>query len=106
MVQVNQDGLKLNGTHQLLVYAIYVNILGRSIHTTEKNTYALVIASTETGLEMMIKLRTQSCLQIRMLDEVAVQRMIIVLLKGSMSSNICKQPSQIKILLRKKLRAE
>jgi len=28
MVQVNQDGLKLNGTHQLLVYAYYVIILG------------------------------------------------------------------------------
>jgi len=31
-VQVNQDGLKLNGTHQLQVYTA-VNILGRSIHT-------------------------------------------------------------------------
>ena len=29
-VQVNQDGFKLNGTHQLLAYADDVNILGRS----------------------------------------------------------------------------
>jgi hypothetical protein len=32
-VQVNQDGLKLNGTHQLLAYADDVNILGGSVHT-------------------------------------------------------------------------
>ena len=34
--QVNQDGLKLNGTHQILVYADDVNILGTSVHTTRK----------------------------------------------------------------------
>jgi len=30
-VQVNQDGLKLKGTHHLLVHADDANILGRSI---------------------------------------------------------------------------
>jgi hypothetical protein len=44
--------LKLNGTHQLLVYADDVNILGGSIHTVRKNTEALAIASKEIGLEV------------------------------------------------------
>jgi len=35
-VQVSQEGLILNGTHQLLVYADDVNILGRSIHSIRK----------------------------------------------------------------------
>jgi hypothetical protein len=35
-VQVNQDGLILNGTHQVLVYPDDVNILSRSIHTIKK----------------------------------------------------------------------
>jgi hypothetical protein len=38
----NQDGLKLNGTDQLLVYADDVNILGGSAHTVKENTDALV----------------------------------------------------------------
>jgi len=50
-VQVNHDGLKLNGTHQLLVYADDVNILKGSVHAIQKNTEALV-ASKETGLEV------------------------------------------------------
>ena len=36
-IQVNQIGLKLNGTHQRLFYAD-VNILGKSIYTIQKNT--------------------------------------------------------------------
>jgi len=51
-VQVNQDGLKLNGKHQLLVYADKVNILGGNVHTIRKNTEALVVLSKETGLEV------------------------------------------------------
>jgi hypothetical protein len=46
-VQVIQDGLKLSGTHQLLVYADDVNILGGSVHTTKENAEALVVASKE-----------------------------------------------------------
>ena len=42
--QVNQNGLKLNGTHQLLVYA-NVNILGGSVHTIKENTESLVDAN-------------------------------------------------------------
>jgi hypothetical protein len=36
-VEVNQDGLKLNGTHHLLAYADDVNILGESVHTIKEN---------------------------------------------------------------------
>ena len=43
-VQVNQDGLKLTGTHQLLVYADNVNILGGSEHTMKDNGEALIVA--------------------------------------------------------------
>jgi hypothetical protein len=35
-VKTNQEGLKLNGTQQHLVYAADVNILGGSIHTIRK----------------------------------------------------------------------
>jgi hypothetical protein len=49
-VQVNQDVLKLNGTHQLLVYADDVNILGGSVHTVKENAKALGVANKETGL--------------------------------------------------------
>ena len=50
-VQVNHDGLKLNGTHQLLAHADDVNILGGSIHAVKENAEALVIvAAKEIGL--------------------------------------------------------
>ena len=48
-VQVNQDGLKLNGTHQLLAYADDVIILGGSILTVKKNVEALVAPVKEIG---------------------------------------------------------
>jgi len=51
-VQVNRDGLKLNGTHQLLAYADDVHILGGSIQTLMENAEALVAATREIGLEV------------------------------------------------------
>jgi len=51
-VQVNQDGLKLNGTHQLLIYTDDVNILGGSVDTVKKNAESLVAATKEIGLEV------------------------------------------------------
>ena len=44
-IQVKEEGLKLIGTHQVVVHAEYVNILGRSIHNIKNNTNALVVAS-------------------------------------------------------------
>jgi hypothetical protein len=51
-VQVIQDGLKLNDTYQLLVYADDVNILGGSVHAHKKNAEALVVDSKESGLDV------------------------------------------------------
>jgi hypothetical protein len=49
-VQVNQEALNLNGTHQSIVYADDANMLGRSIHAI--NTAVLVVASQDIGLEV------------------------------------------------------
>jgi len=50
--QVNQDGFKLNGTHQNLAYADDVNIMVGSIHTLKENAEALVATTREIGLEV------------------------------------------------------
>jgi hypothetical protein len=53
-VQVNQDGLKLNGTFQLLVYSNDGNLLRGSVHTIKENKDALVVVSKVTGLEVNV----------------------------------------------------
>jgi hypothetical protein len=52
-VQVNQDGLTLNGMYQLLAYADDVNIFGGSLHTIKENAEALVVATKKIGLEKL-----------------------------------------------------
>jgi hypothetical protein len=49
-VQVNQDGLKLNGTHQLVVDPYDVIILGKSVHTIKKYTEACLSVLCVTSL--------------------------------------------------------
>jgi hypothetical protein len=45
-------GLKLNGTHQLLVYADDVNLLGDNIYNLKKHTETLIDAKKEVCLEV------------------------------------------------------
>jgi hypothetical protein len=45
-------GLKLNGTHQLLVYADDVKLLGDNIDTIKKNIETVTEAGKKVGLEV------------------------------------------------------
>jgi hypothetical protein len=51
-VQENQVSLEMNGTHQLLVYADNINLLGDSINIIKANTETLLQASSDVGLKI------------------------------------------------------
>jgi hypothetical protein len=51
-VQENQVGLKLNGIHELLVYADDIKILGDNIDAIKKSIETLTDRSKEVGLEI------------------------------------------------------
>jgi len=50
-MQFGTEGLKLRGTHQLLVYTDNVNLLGDNMNTVEK-TQVFLKANMEVGLEV------------------------------------------------------
>jgi hypothetical protein len=51
-VKENQEGLKVNGTHQFLAYADDVSIVEENIDTIQKNTKALLHGSKEVNHEV------------------------------------------------------
>jgi hypothetical protein len=54
-VQENQEGLKLNGTHQLFVHGDGVNIVVKNIDTIQKTQDSLLNDRKEVGLEVNSK---------------------------------------------------
>jgi hypothetical protein len=83
-VMVNQDGLTLNGSHQLLAYADDVNIFGGSLHTVMENAELLVVATKEIGLEVnadktkymvMSRDRNAGRGDSEMIDNISIKRM-------------------------------
>ena len=90
-VQATPGGLKLNGTHQLLVYADDVNILGGSVRSIKENTEALILASNEIGTDKTDKTKYTVMSRDKIAGRSHNMKLIIDPLKWWKSSNILEQ---------------
>jgi len=74
--------VQLHGTHQLLVFADDVSILGGNVYTVRNITGALVVTRKETGLEVNgEKTKSMVMSQDHMQDKITTQRQVINPLK-------------------------
>ena len=74
--------MQLHGTHQLLVFADDVSILGGNVYTVRNITGALVVTRKETGLEVNgEKTKSMVMPQDHMQDKITTQRQVINPLK-------------------------
>jgi len=103
-VQINQNALQLNGTHQLLVYADNVNMLGGSVRTLKKHRETFLVGSKEIGskgnadkTKYMVTSRDQNA---------GRNHNISFLRKDGRVQIFGNKLKKIKILFRKKLRAD
>jgi hypothetical protein len=67
-VQENQEGLILNGAHQLLAYADDVNIVGENIRYYTEKHKGLLYASKEVGMEVNPEETICYCQDVRIQD--------------------------------------
>jgi hypothetical protein len=51
----NQEGLKLNGTHQLMAYADDADLLGNNLHIAGNTPETFIGGSKEVGLEVNVE---------------------------------------------------
>jgi rRNA pseudouridine-1189 N-methylase Emg1 (Nep1/Mra1 family) len=74
-IQENKQELKMNGTHQLLVYAADDNLLGQNINIIKQNADVLLDVNREVGLEVNAQktnTRIYSCLIIRLQHKIII----------------------------------
>jgi hypothetical protein len=74
-------GLKLNGTHQLLVYVDDVNLLEDNTDTIKKNIETLTLVRRLVSKGTQRNLRICCCLVTRMQGKIITQRQVIDPLK-------------------------
>jgi hypothetical protein len=87
-------GLKLSGTHQLLIYADEVNLLNDNIDTTNKKRETLTDASKKLGLEVNTE-KTEDVAQLKYLGMTVTNHSFIQkeIKRRLNSSNACYQSS-------------